>query len=61
MNCLDLFRGCGGFSLGFQRAGIEVLAAIDHWQEALTIYRANFDHDAILHDLTDEVGAIKII
>ena len=27
--CIDLFCGCGGFSLGLQRAGFSVLAAID--------------------------------
>jgi predicted RNA methylase len=26
---LDLFAGCGGLSLGLQRAGFEILAGID--------------------------------
>ena len=29
LTCLDLFCGCGGFSLGMERAGFRVLAAID--------------------------------
>ena len=29
LTCLDLFCGCGGFSLGMKRAGFNVLAAID--------------------------------
>jgi len=29
LTCLDLFCGCGGFSLGMQHAGFSVLAAID--------------------------------
>lgn len=33
--CLDLFCGCGGFSLGMIRAGFRVLAAIDFNKEAV--------------------------
>lgn len=52
--CIDLFSGCGGFSLGFQRAGFDVLAAIDFKAEAVAIYRANFPDvgHAMERDLT---------
>ena len=40
--CMDLFCGCGGFSLGLARAGFTVLAAIDSNQEAITVFRKNF-------------------
>ena len=40
---LDLFCGCGGFSLGLQRAGLKGLAAIDFNPEAIQVFRANFD------------------
>ena len=40
--CLDLFCGCGGFSLGMERAGFRVLAALDWNQEAIYTYRRNF-------------------
>jgi DNA (cytosine-5)-methyltransferase 1 len=40
--CIDLFCGCGGFSLGMERAGFDVLAAIDFNPEAISVYRANF-------------------
>lgn len=40
--CIDLFSGCGGFSLGLERAGFAVLAAIDFNQEAVGIFRKNF-------------------
>jgi DNA (cytosine-5)-methyltransferase 1 len=61
ITAVDLFSGCGGLSLGFQQAGIEILAAIDNWNIALDVYRENFDHLAIQQDLNDENTAIKII
>ncbi|MCY7333419.1 MAG: DNA cytosine methyltransferase [Pseudanabaena sp. CAN_BIN31] len=61
MTAVDLFSGCGGLSLGFQKAGINILAAIDNWDIALDIYRENFNHPAIQQDLSDEVTSIKII
>ena len=39
---LDLFCGCGGFSLGMERAGFRCLAAIDFNAEAIAPFRANF-------------------
>lgn len=61
MKCVDLFAGCGGLSLGFINAGIEVVAAIDNWDKSVEVYNDNFDHTCYLHDLTDEKGAIEII
>jgi len=61
MTAVDLFSGCGGLSLGFQEAGIEILAGIDYWDIALNIYRENFQHLVINQDLSDEIAAIKII
>ena len=39
---LDLFCGCGGFSLGMQRAGLKCLAGIDFNPEAVSVMKANF-------------------
>lgn len=53
LTCLDLFCGCGGFSLGMKRAGFKVLAAIDFNEEAIQTYKANFaDVLALRKDLT---------
>lgn len=30
---IDLFAGCGGLSLGFEKAGFEGVLAIDNWKE----------------------------
>lgn len=61
INTVDLFCGCGGLSLGFQKAGFDILAAIDNWNIALDIYRDNFNHLAINQDLSDEFNSVKII
>ncbi len=61
ITAVDLFSGCGGLSLGFQQAGVEILAGIDNWHFALDIYRENFDHPAVQQDIDDELTSIKII
>lgn len=56
MNTLDLFSGCGGLSLGFQKAGFNILAAFDNWEPAIKVYRDNFDHPIYNMDLgNDEI------
>ncbi len=51
---LDLFCGCGGFSLGMERAGFDCLAAIDFNPEAVAVFKHNFPHvsQALEKDLT---------
>lgn len=51
---IDLFCGCGGFSLGMERAGFQCLAAIDFNEEAVATFRANFPERtlALKKDLT---------
>lgn len=40
-NYIDLFCGCGGFSLGLDRAGLKCLAAIDHDPHAVATFKKN--------------------
>ena len=61
MRCVDLFSGCGGLSLGFQKAGFSVVAAVDNWIKAVDIYRINFDHPCYLQDLNDINKTLEII
>lgn len=42
--CVDLFCGCGGFSLGMERAGFQTLAAVDIDPHAVAVFRRNFPH-----------------
>jgi DNA (cytosine-5)-methyltransferase 1 len=39
---IDLFAGCGGFSLGLVRAGYKVLAAVELDNAAADTYELNF-------------------
>ena len=50
---IDLFARCGGLSLGFQNAGFNIVAAFDNWDEAIDIYKRNFNHPIIKRDLGD--------
>lgn len=56
-----MFCGCGGMSLGFENAGVEILAAYDNWAPAISIYKDNFNHP--IHDLDlnseEAIGHIK--
>lgn len=53
MRVIDLFCGCGGLSLGFEKAGFDVIAAFDNWDPALNVYRENFNHTVEKLDLSD--------
>ncbi|MEZ5387419.1 MAG: DNA cytosine methyltransferase [Prosthecobacter sp.] len=51
---IDLFCGCGGFSLGMVRAEFRCLAAVDSNKEAIQVFKANFPDvpHALERDLT---------
>jgi DNA (cytosine-5)-methyltransferase 1 len=40
-NVIDLFCGCGGFSLGFEQAGFNVILGVDIWKDALVTFKQN--------------------
>ena len=48
---IDLFAGFGGFSLGAQRAGVDVLWAANHWRLAVDTHAAN--HPGVEHACQD--------
>jgi DNA (cytosine-5)-methyltransferase 1 len=51
---IDLFCGCGGFSLGMERAGFRCLAGIDFNHQAAVVFARNFPEvpQALEKDLT---------
>lgn len=61
MNAVDLFAGCGGLSLGFQNAGINIVAAFEFWDIAAECYGKNFTHPVFQTDLSDVHSAIEQI
>ncbi len=48
MTVVDLFSGCGGLSLGAQRAGVRVVAAIDNDPVLTSSYSRNFPQTHLL-------------
>ena len=52
---VDLFCGAGGMSLGFTRAGFEVIHAVDHWQPAVETYRANLGDHIVQEEVSDGI------
>lgn len=62
LRVVDLFAGGGGLSLGFEQAGFNVIAALENWEPALAVYRANFPTHQLLNiDLNDVVAASGVI
>jgi DNA (cytosine-5)-methyltransferase 1 len=53
LTTIDVFSGCGGLSLGFERAGFEIVASYDNWKPAVETYNRNFNHAAQLAELND--------
>ena len=55
---VDLFAGCGGFSLGFEQAGFDVLAAIEIDPIHCATHQYNFPYGSVIcRDITTVTGA----
>jgi len=57
----DLFSGVGGLSLGFQRAGFDLVGSFDSWDRAVEVYKKNFKHPSYVEDLSDAAKVIPKI
>jgi DNA (cytosine-5)-methyltransferase 1 len=61
---LDLFCGCGGLSLGFQRAGFEILGGVEKekqacWAYTVNLHRAESEERRKLLGLSRDIGSIQ--
>lgn len=61
MKLVDLFAGCGGMSLGFQKQGFDIVAAFELWEAAANCYRKNFHHPLHQVDLSNVEEAVSIV
>ncbi len=61
MKVADLFSGVGGLSLGFKRAGFDIVGSFDSWEKAVEVYRDNFKHPSFVADLSDSEAVIPQI
>ena len=41
LNVVDLFAGCGGLSVGFKKAGFNILAAVDFDKDSIDSLKHN--------------------
>ena len=61
IKAVDLFSGCGGMSLGFMRAGFDVVEAFDNWDPAIEVYARNFGHPITKMDLSDVAATVEAV
>lgn len=59
VNALDLFAGAGGFSLGMQESGINVIAAIEIDEKISKTYRENHPSTTLINDDIQNVPSTK--
>ena len=50
LNVASFFSGCGGFDLGFEKAGFNIVLASDFWEPAARTYRRNFPNTEFLQE-----------
>jgi DNA (cytosine-5)-methyltransferase 1 len=57
---VDLFCGAGGLSLGFLRAGFQLIHAIDHWLPAVKTYRLNIGGHIIQREILENIEIPRV-
>lgn len=58
-NCISLFSGCGGFSLGASAAGFNLLGFVEINKNARDIYKLNFNNSILLGEDIREIDFLK--
>ncbi len=57
---IDLFAGCGGGSLGFRKAGLRPVAAVEIDRDAADAYEANIGVRPIVKDIRKVKGEVRV-
>ena len=60
IKCVDFFSGCGGTSVGFARARIEISVGVDIDPDAATTFRSNFPNTPFLERDIRELTAADL-
>ena len=60
-NVFSTFSGCGGSSLGYKRAGYNVLGCLEFIDSAVETYKANHPTTKIIHDDIRNVSGEQIL
>lgn len=61
IRAVDLFAGCGGLTLGFEKAGFSVVGAFEFWDNAIDVYKKNFNHPVYKQDLSNVSESVEAI
>lgn len=65
LTLVELFAGIGGFSCGFERAGVRTVAAVEIDPAARSVFAKNFPNAALFNDVTkvggDDLRAVGFV
>ena len=62
INTIDLFAGCGGFSCGFEKAGFNIVSAVEFDKNIAKSYENNHSNvNVIADDIKNSIMRIMII
>lgn len=61
IDCIDLFAGAGGLSLGLRKAGIKVRVAVEHDKDCEQTYLRNFPGSVFLRDRIQNVTRSELL
>ncbi len=61
IECIDLYCGAGGLSLGLSQAGLKVRVAFDHDRDCEATYRANFPETLFIRKDLNDVSEQEVL
>ncbi|MEW4531061.1 DNA cytosine methyltransferase [Maioricimonas sp. JC845] len=61
LDCIDLYSGAGGLSVGLMAAGVRVTTAVDHDGDAIHTYRTNIPNVRALNSRVQELESDDLL